>query len=93
MSTIDAVLLSVVACAGIQVAWHLFTLRSHRGEHARADALYSPYTLAERLEKERRESHELGKHHIRTNGSGVASRELPLLCGYSERSTMRGTLP
>lgn len=93
MTTLNAVLLSIVACAGIQVAWHLFTLRSHRGEHSRADALYSPYSLVARVERERRELCDSGKHHVRAGESmGVGGRELPLLSGYSELPGFRGTL-
>jgi hypothetical protein len=93
MNTLNAVLLSIVVCAGIQVAWHLFTLRSHRGEHARADALYSPYSLVARIEQERRELCDSGKHHIRAGESpAMARQDLPLLSGYSELPTIRGTL-
>ncbi|HEX3648986.1 MAG TPA: hypothetical protein VHV49_11195 [Pseudonocardiaceae bacterium] len=49
-----AVLASLAACAGGHLIWHLFTCRSHRGAHARADVLYSPDTFATQINDERR---------------------------------------
>jgi hypothetical protein len=86
----NAIVISLATCVGVQAAWHLFTCRSHRGGHARADVMYSPYTLAERVERERsqdaNQQRDTGKHHINPPRSphavGLSAGELPLLSGY-----------
>lgn len=90
MAMFNAVLVSITCCAAIQVFWHLFTCRSHRGEHARADVMYSPYALAERVQRERTQERmaqrDTGKHHIDPSRNplitGLLSGDLPLLSGY-----------
>jgi hypothetical protein len=90
MAALNAVLISFMSWVAIQVAWHFFICRSHRGGHARADVMYSPYALAERVERERsqhaNQQRDTGKHHIDPARSphavGLSAGELPLLSGH-----------
>lgn len=92
MTTFCTVLITIAVCAAAYGMWHLFTRRDHRGGHARADVMHSPYALAERVEREceqqEAERQDTGKHHIRTDprrlpGAGLLSGDAPLLSGYA----------
>lgn len=92
MTTLYTVLITIAACAVACAIWHLFTCRDHRGGHARADVMHSPYTLAERVEREWEqrdaERQDTGKHHIRTGPNGLSSTgllsgDVSLLSGYA----------
>jgi hypothetical protein len=76
------VLVSVACCVAVHVAWHVFTCRGHRGAHARADVMYSPYVLAERVRRERLGN--LGRHHLDPGSAttGLLSGEVLLLSGH-----------
>lgn len=87
----NAVLISLGSCAVLHIAWHLFIRRSHRGEHARADEMYSPYALAVRVEREwsqpdKWQGRFTGNHDVGPDRDvfvvGMLSGELPLLSGY-----------
>jgi hypothetical protein len=92
MTTLCTVLITIAACAVAYGIWHLFTCRDHRGGHARADVMHSPYTLAERVEREWEqrdaERQDTGKHHIRVgpdelSDTGLLSGDVSLLSGYA----------
>lgn len=83
----NAVLITLGSCAAIEIAWRMFTRRSHRGGHARADDMYSPYTLAARVELERSRDDDQRRHTGKHHAVEMLSGELPLLSGYANDST------
>jgi hypothetical protein len=85
----NAVLITLGSCAAVEIAWRLFTRRNHRGGHARTDEMYSPYTLAARVARERSQDDELLRHTGKHQAVEMLSGELPLLSGYANDSTGR----
>jgi hypothetical protein len=80
-----AVVVAVACCVAVQVAWYLFTCRAHRGEHARADLVYSPYALAERVRRE--QARPPGRHQLDPRRdprpTGLLSGDVRLYSGYT----------
>lgn len=88
MNTAWPVLLTVAACALVCAAWHLFTCRNHRGQHANYDPNKSAAAVARSVYSQRaRDSakENEGRHYIRTAELGeslFSGDAASLISGY-----------